>query len=190
MRTLAFWSMSLSAFVIAALGTALFFHLDDIFKGPQYSDHLKRIYLSSALVAAVTTLVIGYLMDKVPAQYVMAGSLLCNASLLLASSAVVRWQADAGFLFAVGTLNGLSMGSFNLCTGVAYANWFGRMHNGKIQGLASSMVVLGSAVGPTGVSLGHDMLHEYHGVLLGACAWPLFCCILVLCTKAPRKSLA
>merc|ERR1739848_644399 len=73
--TLGFWSISTGAFAIAALGTAMFFHLDDIFSGSQYNEALTRIYLSSALTAGGTTLVTGYLMDWVPAQYVMAVAL-------------------------------------------------------------------------------------------------------------------
>jgi len=185
-RTLGFWSMSLGGFTIAAFGTALFFHLDVIFSR-LYSDHLNKVYLSSATVAAVANLASGYLIETTRPLFIMAGSLSCQFTMLVFGGLVGRWQLSPWCLLIVGGLNGLSLGTFNACMGSAYANWFGRSHNGKIQSLANSLVVLGSAAGPAAVSVGHDMLHEFHSVMLLASLWPLTVALLAASTTEPRK---
>jgi len=186
-RTLAFWSMTLGGFTIAALGTALFFHLDAIFSTTLYSEHLNKIYLSSATVAAVANLASGYLIETTKPLFIMAGSLSCQFAMLLFGGLVVRGRLSHWCLLIVGGLNGLSMGTFNACMGISYASWFGRSHNGKIQGLANSLIVLGSAVGPAAVSVGRDVLHSFHAVMFLASLWPLTMAALAASTAEPRK---
>lgn len=188
LRTLGFWAMSMGGFTSAALGTALFFHLDAIFSQAEYNTYLDRVYLSSAITAGCTTLVVGLALDVVRPQLVMVCGLLCLAAMLFVSSLIVRTGAGARWLFLVGVLNGLSSGSIFLCCGVTYATWFGVTHNGKIQGLANSLVVLGSAVGPVIISIGHDFLGSYHKSLLFSAAWPLACALLAATARSPLQS--
>lgn len=187
-RTFAFWSMSFGALTSAALGTAVFFHLDAIFSGPDHSTHLNWVYLSAAPTAGATTLITGVLIDIVRPQYIMTTSLLCLATMLCISGLIVKLQMVPEWLFLVGILNGLSSGGFNICVGVSYAKWFGRTHNGKIQGLASSMVVLGSALGPAVVSLGSDIFGQYHDVMFLVALWPLLCAVLTVCAREPSQA--
>ncbi len=42
----------------------------------------------------------------------------------------------------------MANGAGGAIANVTYARWYGRTHNGKIQGIASALGVLGSATGP------------------------------------------
>eukprot|EP00928_Gymnodinium_smaydae_P057213 TRINITY_DN40481_c0_g1_i1.p1 TRINITY_DN40481_c0_g1~~TRINITY_DN40481_c0_g1_i1.p1 ORF type:complete len:346 (+),score=34.01 TRINITY_DN40481_c0_g1_i1:37-1038(+) len=186
LRTFGFWSMSAGAFTVAALGTALFFHLDAIFAA--YNEHLHVIYLSSAFTAATTSLVSGYLIDRIGAQYIMTCSLLCLSSLLFVAALLLHLRSTFVWLPVVGVLNGLSAGSFSTCLTVSYAKWFGRSHNGKIQGTASSLVVFGSAVGPAALSIGNDVLGTFASALSVLALWPVCCAALTCFTRSPQKT--
>merc|ERR1711908_138561 len=105
-------------------------------------------------------------------------ALFLNSFMLVTCAAVVQAEsAHYWLLFLVGLFSGLSGGINNLVCNVAYANWFGRTHNGSIQGFAYALIVFGSAVGPALVSVGLDAFGTYSKILGLSSCWPLTCAL-------------
>ncbi|CAD7937001.1 unnamed protein product [Amoebophrya sp. A120] len=74
-----------------------------------------------------------------------------------------------------GCLQGAAGGIITTVHNVVYAAKFGRLHNGKIQGIANSFMVASSALGPFLFSLIHDVLdNRYDYSLLAFSPWPVF----------------
>jgi len=184
-RTPLFWALCAGNFCIAALATALFFHIDTIFDQPELNKHVRRVYLTSAITAGLTNIAGGFVIDLVKSQLVLACSLFFNAMMLFATASSL--SNGPKMLFAVGLLNGLSMGLFQNVAGVAFANSFGRTHNGKIQGLAQALTVLGSAVGPWIFSVGRSFCDSYWLILVSCAAWPAILSLCVAAAPSPER---
>ena len=60
-----------------------------------------------------------------------------------------------------------------LVISVVYANYFGRRHLGSIGGLAATIGIAGSALGPMPLGIARDLLGSYSTVLIGFAALPL-----------------
>ena len=184
---LVFWVVSSCNVCWAALSTAVFFHLTDVF-GEVYAEKktdqmdnldgvLRYVYICQSITSGATSLTVGYLFDICPVQPLLlfASCIQIIATVLLANLQPTMTSAIV-FAFAFGIQNG----SMNNMSSMAMARLFGRRELNKITSLATSTAVVGSALGPLPLGAANDYFGGYSRGLLIAALWPVFNAILLL----------
>ena len=122
-------------------------------------------------------------MDRVrPRMLLSASQVLQAATLILA--AVVAGPAP---MLVYGLLLGTTQGLNGAIKASVHAHYFGRKHIGAIKGLASTISVAGTSVGPLVVALGFDAAGSYTPVLLACALLPLAIAVAAPWLK-PRRA--
>jgi sugar phosphate permease len=183
-RTSAFWLTSAGLAAISMLGTGLTFHIVSIFDDSGLSTAVAAsVFLPIAGTAAVVQLGSGILVDRFPVRVLLSVALFIQA--------VVLVMAPYLFTVPLAILFGLLMG---ICTGlqatisnVIWAKYFGRLHLGSISGVASTLLVASSALGPMPMGIARDLLGNYTAVLIGLALLPLVLSVATLIYNKPPQ---
>jgi sugar phosphate permease len=184
-RTLAFWSIAAGMAAIAMLATGLFFHMVSIIDDNGLSTSVAAaIYVPIALTTAIINLGSGSLVNRIPIRVLLAGALVLQA----VSLTMAQFLKTVEIAFIYGIILGATSGLIRTVGGVAWASYFGRRHLGSISGLASTIMVAGSALGPMPLGIARDWLGSYNQALTIFAVLPLLLAILALMAKAPVKS--
>ncbi len=183
-RTPAFWVVAASFFASAMLGTGLFFHMVDIFDsrglGP---DVAAAVYAPISVTSAVVYLGAGYLADRLPMRYLMSASMVALTLVMV----MAQLFNSVPLAIAYGILTGVNSGLSQTIGSVVWADYFGRRHLGAIAGFASTISVIGSALGPLPLGLARDLLGDYSTALLIEAALPIALAIANLAIGRPTR---
>jgi MFS transporter, OFA family, oxalate/formate antiporter len=183
-RTPMFWIMSGGLALIAMLITGLYFHMVSIFADNGLAANAAAaVFAPIALATAAFTLGGGLLLDRVPARVMLSTSLF-----LLAFS---LWYAQHLSGVAAATLYGAALGGtsglFHVVGMVVWARYYGRQHLGSITGVTTTVVVIGSALGPLPLGAARDWLGSYNQALTLLAILPLALGAATLFTPRPQK---
>jgi len=186
-RTPAFWIAALGLSSIALFSTGLFFHMVSIFQDNGLpADAAAVVYVPIALSNALFTLTSGVLADRLPVRRMLAVALVLLA--------VALWLAQAlsgvALAFLYGVLLGAISGLSRTISGVIWAKFYGRAHLGAIAGMATTVMVIGSALGPLPLGVARDLLGSYDLALTLSGAFPLVLAVAALFIKRPQKGSA
>lgn len=183
-RTFAFWLVAVSAAVIAMISTGLFFHMVSIFSDNGLpSTMAAAVYTPIAAATAVTTLGSGVLIDRFPLRRVLASALL----LLALATGAAGYLGSAPLAVGYGLALGGSMGLFRTIVAVAWAHYFGRAHLGSVSGAATTILIVGAALGPIPLGVARDYLGSYNQMLLALTLLPLLLAVATLWLRPPQK---
>ena len=185
-KTGAFWSNALSLGLVAATGTAFWFHLKGIMIDNNVDKTLMQsIYPVLAVSSVVGRLISGRMIDT----YGKKGFLVLVYGLFgqtVAMILILSVQFSQYLLILVCFIQALSAAFVMNVASVVFANNFGRKYLGEIQGLADSIGVLGSAIGPFPFGLVRDITGSYNMAFLIGSALPFFMAIWVYITSNAR----
>jgi len=183
-RTRAFWVISLGLASIAMLSTGLIFHAVSIFQDGGLSAEVAAVaFVPLSLTSALVTLGSGVLVDRVPVRH-----LLCGALFFQAISLLVAPHLQAGpMVLMYGILVGITLGLQATVSSTVWAMYFGRQHLGSITGIASLVMIAGSALGPMPMGIARDLLGSYTLTLSVAAALPMILGILALTIRRPQR---
>ena len=183
LRTPVFWLVSAGLASMSMLNTGLTFHLFSVFEDSGLSAAVAAsVFVPIAATGAVVQLLGGLAIGRVPIRFLLALSLL-----LMALNLVLAPALDSlGMAYVFGLCMGMQGGLEMIVSGVIFANFFGRRHLGSIVGLASTLLVAASALGPMPIGVARDLLGGYGAVLNSFAAVPLALSVacLLFC-KAP-----
>jgi MFS family permease len=159
-----------------AWGTALFFqqvHIAEV-KGWSLVEYLALLPLLTA-VSVIVTLISGQLVDR------FGSARLARAYLLpFILAFLVLSFADTLFVAAIGLmLFGIGSGIQATLPGAFWAEFFGTRHIGSIKAVSTSVMVLGSAIGPGISGLLIDAGHTYPQQMLGIAVYFVIALVLV-----------
>jgi sugar phosphate permease len=184
-RTSAFWLTSAGLAAISMLGTGLMFHIVSIFDDSGLSAEVAAaVFLPIAGTAAVMQLGSGILVDRFPVRILLSVALLFQAVVLV--MAPYLYTVPLAILF--GVFLGICTGLQATISNVIWAKYFGRMHLGSISGMASTLLVASSALGPMPMGIARDLLGNYVAVLVGLALLPLILSVATLIyNKPPRR---
>ena len=184
-RTSAFWLITGAAVSMSMLNTGLTFHLFSIFADSGLSRTVAAsVFVPIAATGAAMQLASGIAVGRVPVHMLQALSLFLNALILVMAATLSSPEMAYGFGVVMGLQGGIEM----LVLSVVYANYFGRRHLGSIAGLAATLGVAGSALGPMPLGIARDLLGSYSTVLIGFAALPLTLGIAcLLCCRPPGE---
>ncbi len=177
LRCSAFWLITAGLASMSMLTTGLTFHLFSIFEDSGLSaSSAASVFVPIAITAALVQLVSGLLIGRVPAHVLLALALALEALILIMAPVLNSLSMAYGFGVCMGMQGGLEM----LVASVVYANYFGRRHLGSIAGLAYTLLVASSALGPMPIGVARDLMGGYATVLTGCAALPLVLAVACL----------
>lgn len=183
-RCSAFWKVASVVATVSLVGTGLVFHQVSIVADQDVSrtDAISAMGMQ-AVAATVSTLLAGYLTDRMPVRFILAMSMLLEvfAILLLLNLPGPKW------VFAYSAMLGLHGGIIRSAGSIVWINYFGRKHQGSIQGYSMSVMVLAAALGPLPLALCRDYLGNYEVGLYCFLALPTCAGIAVLTAIPPVK---
>ena len=183
-RTPAFWIISVAGASLSMLGTGLQFHMVSIFADAGLSaSAAAAAFLPIAMTGAVVRIIAGFLVDRVPARYLLCVALVGQAASLIMAP---RLQGTTSAL-VYGIILGMTGSLHMTVSAVIWAKYFGRRHLGSITGVASLIGNGGSALGPMPMGIVRDLLGSYTVGLTVAAALPLALAIVVLSAHRPHK---
>lgn len=186
-RTLTFWLFTSGNFCVAALGTGLLFHHYSIMATSGVAREVAAlVFVPFGLVTAGSNLLSGFLLDRLSPRYLLATmlGLLIGALLLAVHIRQPEW------MLVYGVLLGLMQGLNGVLQGGVYAHYFGRSHLGAISGLATTLMVAGTAFGPLGFALGFEQFGHYGPTLAGLALFPFLVAAAALYLEAqPSQTL-
>ena len=162
LRSSAFWLVTAGLASMSMLNTGLTFHLFSVFADSGLSsDVAASVFVPIAATGALVQLGAGLAVGRVPVHLLLVLALLLEALILVWAPALSSLNMAYGFGLAMGVQGGLEM----IVMSVIYANYFGRRHLGSIAGLASTILVAASALGPMPIGVARDLLGGYSVVL-------------------------
>ncbi|WP_102336386.1 MFS transporter [Salimicrobium jeotgali] len=182
MQTRTFWFILFCVMVPALVNTAVTFHVVSIMDMKGLGVGIAATILTvMAVVGFPTTFLTGYLADRFSIHYILAitffGHILSLVLLFFTSSTLLA------FSFAVvwGAVNGFERIALN----IVWPNYFGRTHLGSIKGLAQTVMVIGSALGPLPFGIFYDLFGGYQEAILAILIFPVTAVILALLSPKP-----
>lgn len=187
LRCASFWKIASVVATVSLVGTGLMFHQVSILAERDVSRTMALAALGvQAIAASVSTLLAGYFVDRFPARYVLACSMLLEilAILLLLFMPGARWA------MVYSALLGLHGGIIRSAGSIVWINYFGRKFQGSIQGISMSIMVLAAALGPVPLALVQDATGHYEMALWLFLLMPTAAGIAVLSAKPPTGSSA
>lgn len=150
MRTTAYWIVTATMVLSAAVGTAFVFHaqpmMSDLGLPPERT--AAAVVATLGVISLVSSLPFGYLVDRFRPRYLLAltGLFLAASCLLYATAALTDAPAimsHAAYLFLA-----LSQGLLFLLASPIFARYYGRTHHGAIRGSLTTFMVIGTSAGP------------------------------------------
>ncbi|MBT7371376.1 MAG: MFS transporter, partial [Gammaproteobacteria bacterium] len=157
-RNPVFWIYSLSLAMHGMFGTALTFHVVDIFAEAGHSRETAFGYFfPAAIFSTLSNLVGSYLVDRSPLKPYL---LIMLAAFITGSIGLIHLDEQWGYwVLALGF--GVGGGLWGVTSNLAFIRFFGPLHLGEVSGFNTSITVFASAVGPAAFSLAVDHLGSY-----------------------------
>lgn len=184
LRCGSFWKIAAVVATVSLVGTGLMFHQVSLLaeRGVDRRTALAALGVQ-AIAATLSTVIAGILTDRLPARFVLATSMgleICAVSLLLV-------LPSSGWIFVYSALLGLHGGIIRSAGSIIWINYFGRTHQGAIQGVAMSVMVFAAALGPIPPALAHDLTGRYYAALVLFLAFPACAGLAVLSAHPPNR---
>ena len=159
-KTYVFWVFVLTITLLGLYGTAVVFHIADIFeKAGMDRATAFSIFVPSAFVALFFHFTGSWLSDYIQLKYLLFLELI---AIIMSTYSVINL---GNFSFCYYTLifaNGMYGGLHGVLMNVSWPRFFGLAHLGAIAGFATSLNVAGSALGPAIFSFGEQQTGSYN----------------------------
>ena len=153
-RTRALWALIIASNFYGLATTVVVIHTVPFFTLQEGMSAQNAAYiLTLRLVAAtLSRLIWGFLVEKIPARYCMAGTIL-SRSIGSISLILVPYPYNIVTLLVTSTFGG----AMGILQPVAFANYFGRTFFGTIQGAMKPFLSISSLLGPIVIAIMFDM---------------------------------
>ena len=185
LRTRSLWFLVIANLSIPICFNALIFHNESIISGRGLDPRLAALVLSTmAPLVLLGNVFAGLLCDKIPSRFVLAiGQGTIGLSIFWVLFILSEpWQA-----FVYGGLIGLALGINMTTNNVIWANYFGRAHLGSIRGMATTAMVISSAIGPLPFGVLSDLMGSHDMGLLALLILPGVSVIASFCAVPPVR---
>ena len=160
--TWTFWLFTVAGVCTAGFGTGLLFHhfsiLEEVGVG---RDLAAQFFIPLGVVTAIFNVGTGWLVDRYPPRFLL-GLQLALFGAMMGFLPTVNTTIE---VWAYGSIFGVAQGMQQALLGSAYAYYFGRLHHGTIRGLANTVFIGGTAIGPAVLALGPDFMSGFAPIL-------------------------
>jgi MFS family permease len=183
-RTPMFWAVSGATAATGMISTGLAFHQIDLL-GEQGLTPLQAAanFLPQTFAALAATLVVGSMIDRFAARWVLAISMLLLMAAMLGVVLVEPGWTAVGY----GLLIGSAGASARALEAASFPKLFGLAHLGAIRGVVAAIGVGSTAFGPLALALGRDLTGSYELVLRVLLVFPLAVVVIGLLAPAPTR---
>jgi len=182
LRTSAFWLILSCIGIPALINTAITFHLISIFDQQGLSPSVAALVLSlMAIIGFPITFIAGRVIDAVKINYVLAGIFVTELIFMM----VLQLTTTPLLAVLFGLIWGVSNGFERIALNYVWPYYFGRIALGSISGIATSIMVLGSAIGPLPFGLAFDIFGNYTQVIWWSMILPVIGIIASLLARKP-----
>ena len=182
-RTSAFWGTVFVQMLFPMIGTGLTFHFVSVMT-QRGVDEVRTPFLLSiiAVTTLISSLLNGFIFTKISAK---TGSVLIAINM---SAAVIIVLAVNSFPAAVfyALIQGYGNGMMAVWGGIVWPEYFGTRHLGSIRGLATTCMVIASALGPLPLGLSFDYFGRHEQALYFFLAMSLTGIVVALLCKRPK----
>lgn len=187
MRTPMFWAVAGAVSATGMIGTGLAFHQIDLL-GEQGLTPVQAAanFLPQTFAALTATMLVGTMVDRFAARWV----LVISMAMLAASMVAVPFVSPGLTAAAYGMTLGAASAAARALEAASFPKLFGIRHLGSIRGVVASISVASSAFGPLALSAGYELTGSYVQVLLVLLVIPFAVSILGLFAPAPRPQQA
>lgn len=170
MRTRAFWIYTLAIAWQALFATAVTFQITAISKEAGLdTDQAYDTFSVIGIVTVIAAVLLGWLSDSLRLKRLL--HIMLSGHILAATGLLFYHQGWGRGLFIVGySIAGATMG---LLLSTVWARYYGRKHLGAISGIAMSILVYATALGPYLFSKLQTLTGSYHIVGLLSLAVPI-----------------
>jgi len=177
-RHYTFWVFALGMALFALYITGMTFHVASVFRQVGVAETKAfAVFLPASILGIGSRLSGGWLSDRVPLRYLLAGMLVGIA--VGAAGLIVPHAGSRFWLIVAG--NGVCGGLFGLLFQITWPRFFGRLHLGAISGMNMSLVVFASALGPVAFGQAFERTGSYAWA-----GWPTLGVAVVLAVCAFR----
>lgn len=157
-RTYSFWVFALTLFLAGLLLTAYTFHIVSIFRDAGMSRaRAVTIFIPASIVSVAFEFAGSWISDYVKLKYL---AMIQLAGIIVLSLSIAWLSEGIPVLFAI-LGHGMMQGMFGITSNVTWPRFFGRAHLGAVSGLAMSLTVAGTALGPYVFSFSRDLSGSY-----------------------------
>lgn len=182
LRTGMFWVLAGGIFVIGMFSTAFAFHLISILGAQGLSPaQAAANFVPQTVSAIVATLGFGAIVDRTDPRWGVITSMGAMAGAMVMLPAVEPGVSSVIF----GLLLGVAIGALRGVEAAAYLRFYGRAHLGAIRGVATSVGLASTALGPLYFALGLSVSGSYIGPSALAALMPVALIIFALFAKVP-----
>jgi MFS family permease len=182
-----FWVLTAALFCTGMLSTALAFHQISILGQQGFSTiEAAANFLPQTITALLATLGVGALADRIDPRWGVVFSMAMMAATLLFLPFVA-----SGFLGVVyGLLLGAAGGGLRGIEAAAFVRYFGRRRIGTIRGVATSIGLSSTALGPLVFALGFSAAGSYLETAVLSALLPVGILIAAIVVRTPGRSSA
>ncbi|MFG0300421.1 MAG: MFS transporter [Phycisphaerales bacterium JB047] len=170
MRTSAYWIVTASMVLSAAVGTAFVFHTQPMMSdlGLPSEKTAAAVVATLGVVTIITSIPFGYLVDRFRPRYLLAvsGFLLAGACVLYAtaaSTAHAALMAHASYFILA-----LAQGLLFLLASPIFARYYGRTHHGAIRGSLTTFMVIGTSAGPFVFAAARAITGDFNAIYIAS----------------------
>lgn len=186
-RTPMFWAVAGATAATGMIGTGLAFHQIDLL-GEQGLTPVQAAanFLPQTAAALLATLVVGSMVDRFAARWVLTTSML----LLMGAMVGVVFVSPGWTAVAYGATVGAAGASARAMEAASFPKLYGLAHIGSIRGVVTAISVGSTAFGPVALAVGRDLTGSYQQVLQLLLVLPAAVIVLGLLAPVPTKSAA
>lgn len=183
LRDPTFWKLLSVITTHALVGTGLVFHQIALLGSHGVPVNWAiRMMSFQAICATVLMFPAGWVTDRLPSRYILCFSMLC----LSVANLIVLTMPAIWMVVVYTFLLGMTGSIFRSTATVVWINYYGRMNQGAVRGVAWSMMILASALGPLPVAMSIDYFGSYNPVLCLFTAMPLVAAAAVWSAHPPQ----
>jgi MFS family permease len=184
LRAPAFWVLTAGVGVLSLVVTALTFHQIDVLgERGLTSAEAAATFLPQTVAGLAATLLVGVVLDRIPAKPVMVGSMLMVMVALVSAGHLHPGWGAIGYGLAVGVAGN----AFRTVEAAVLPRWFGTAQIGAARGVVHAVAVAASALGPFLLAIGRASGDSYRPALLGLCVLPAVLTVVIVAVREPRQ---
>ena len=184
MRTPALWLLAAGVGTLFLVQAGINTHMAALLRDQGLSLFLSGVGLSlNAAFMGAGSLAWGWIAERLPARYVLAG-----VSVAVAVPALLFLTADTtAKALAIASLFGFGVGGMLSVPPVAYADYYGRRSLGAIRGVTEPFTSLEQAVGAVASGIVYDLTGSYAIALIAFAILGGVTAVVILFARPPRR---